>query len=76
MRTILVYSERANMIGISENAVLSFCATLSTDIVAVMVRVSANRRGITVRPGPIFRAVLEIAGVAGRITDLRTNYLY
>jgi len=36
---MLVYSEQANMIGISENAVLSFCTALSTDIAAIMVRV-------------------------------------
>ena len=45
MRTILVYSERANMIGISENAVLSFCAALSTDIVASRYGTSAKAVG-------------------------------
>jgi hypothetical protein len=33
----MLYSERTDMIGISENAVLAFCAALSTDIIEVAV---------------------------------------
>lgn len=33
----MLYSERTDMIGISENAVLAFCASLSTDIMEVAV---------------------------------------
>lgn len=41
----MLYGERADMIGISENAVLAFCAALSMDIIDVMIRVS---RGVGV----------------------------
>jgi len=80
MRTISVYSERANMIGIPENAVSSFCVALSTDIVAVMVRVPKQaigwliRRGIRLTgPGPISRAVLEIGGHLASLELFRRN---